>query len=70
MGTGATAEEQAGELARSAIADHNDEAVIARIGATPMSEGIFLPLAEIREHLEKFGAATARALGSDDAESA
>jgi hypothetical protein len=66
--TGSAAQEQAGELVRVVTVDHTDAAVIARIGATLLSGGIFVPVAEIREHLEKFRAAAARALRPDSAD--
>lgn len=54
---GAAAPEQAGELVDIVTADDTDAAVIARIGAPLSSGGIFVPAAESRKRLERFGAA-------------
>lgn len=60
--SGAAAQQYAREFARAEVADRADEAVIARIGADLLAEGIFIPAAEIRDHLDRFTVSASRSL--------
>lgn len=58
--SGAEARRYATEFARRDIADHNDDALIARIRDEFLAEGIFMHDDEIRRHIEKFGRSAAQ----------
>jgi hypothetical protein len=62
--TGSAARQYAGEFAVRDITDGTDEMAIARINADLLAQGIFVPEAEIRRHLDRFAASAAKAYKS------
>ena len=59
---GTAARRYANAFARNAIADDDDTRVIARIRDDLLAERVFIPDAEIRNHLKRFAASAEKAL--------